>query len=71
MSNQQAIQLFQSLPIDLQKEVVDFMEFLVSKRKKGKEKPKTTVRKAGSMKGFVSYMAPDFDEPLEDFKDYM
>lgn len=25
----------------------------------------------GSGKGSVLYMAPDFDEPLEDFKDYM
>lgn len=25
----------------------------------------------GSMKGVVQYMAEDFNEPLEDFKDYM
>lgn len=25
----------------------------------------------GSMPGLVKYMAPDFNEPLEDFKDYM
>ena len=25
----------------------------------------------GSMKGFVTYMSDDFDEPLKDFKDYM
>lgn len=25
----------------------------------------------GALKGNVIYMAPDFDEPLEDFKDYM
>ena len=28
-------------------------------------------RHLGSMKGSVLYMAPDFDAPLEDFKDYM
>lgn len=33
-------------------------------RKKG-------VRKAGQLKGFVTYMAEDFNAPLEDFKDYM
>lgn len=33
-------------------------------RKKG-------MRKAGGLKGFVKYMADDFDAPLEDFKDYM
>ena len=25
----------------------------------------------GSMKGLVIYMAPDFNEPLEEFKEYM
>ena len=28
------------------------------------------ARQAGSMKGMI-WMAPDFDEPLEDFKEYM
>lgn len=28
-----------------------------------------TIPKAGSLKGF--WMSPDFDEPLEDFKEYM
>lgn len=32
---------------------------------------KTAVRKAGSLKGTVTYMAPDFDAPLDDFKKYM
>ena len=29
------------------------------------------VRKLGTLKGTVLYMAPDFDAPLEDFKEYM
>ena len=33
--------------------------------------PKTPVRRAGTLKGTVKYMAPDFDEPLDDFKEYM
>ena len=28
-------------------------------------------RKLGTMRGSVQYLAPDFDEPLDDFKDYM
>jgi hypothetical protein len=32
-----------------------------------KKKP----RKAGYGKGTVTYISPDFDEPLEDLKDYM
>jgi antitoxin (DNA-binding transcriptional repressor) of toxin-antitoxin stability system len=29
------------------------------------------ARKLGSMRGTVTYMAPDFDAPLEDFREYM
>lgn len=29
------------------------------------------VRKLGTLRGTVLYMAPDFDAPLEDFKEYM
>ena len=28
-------------------------------------------RQLGTLKGSVLYMAPDFDAPLDDFKDYM
>ena len=34
-----------------------------------KKSPKT--RKLGTLPGLIKYMAPDFDEPLEDFKEYM
>ncbi|MCX6269732.1 MAG: DUF2281 domain-containing protein [Bacteroidetes bacterium] len=55
------------LPSDLKSEVNDFIDFLLSKRKKesGKKKPKF-----GCAKGQI-VMSPDFDEPLEDFKEYM
>ena len=34
--------------------------------------PKSRPRpRFGSGKGLILYMAPDFDEPLEDFKEYM
>lgn len=29
------------------------------------------ARKRGSGKGLITYMSDDFDEPLEDFKEYM
>ena len=54
-----------SLPPDLKKEVSDFVEFLVLKAR-----PKLKERQFGRAKGLIE-MAPDFDEPLEDFKDYM
>ena len=35
-----------------------------------KSQPKTP-RQLGTLKGTVRYMAPDFDAPLDDFKEYM
>jgi hypothetical protein len=55
------------LPANLKSEVNDFVDFLLSKRKKeimGKQP------KYGCAKGQI-YMSPDFDEPLDDFKEYM
>jgi antitoxin (DNA-binding transcriptional repressor) of toxin-antitoxin stability system len=34
-------------------------------------KPDAQPRRAGTLRGTVLYMAPDFDAPLEDFKEYM
>ncbi len=33
--------------------------------------PQRKPRQPGTLKGTVLYMAPDFDEPLEEFKEYM
>jgi len=33
--------------------------------------PQQQPRQPGTLRGSVLYMAPDFDAPLEDFKDYM
>ena len=33
--------------------------------------PKTPARRAGTLKGTVKYMAPDFNAPLDDFREYM
>ena len=55
------------LPSSLRQEVKDFVEFLKSKRK---AKSKIKERKFGCAKGLFK-MHPDFDEPLDDFKEYM
>jgi prevent-host-death family protein len=34
-------------------------------------RPFEPARRLGTMRGSVLYMAPDFDAPLEDFKEYM
>lgn len=56
-----------TLPPELKKEVQHFFEFLKSKTKNEKS---LKQRKFGAAKDFFE-MHDDFDEPLEDFKDYM
>ncbi len=41
------------------------------KEVKGETPPPQQKPCFGAMKGTLIYMSPDFDEPLEDFKDYM
>lgn len=67
MTDLQLYTQISSLPVELKKEVSDFVEFL-----KQKAKPRTGLknRQLGAARGLI-VMAPDFDEPLEDFKEYM
>jgi antitoxin (DNA-binding transcriptional repressor) of toxin-antitoxin stability system len=37
----------------------------------GEAKPGPRRRQLGTLQGTVRYLAPDFDAPLEDFKEYM
>ncbi|WPP51446.1 type II toxin-antitoxin system VapB family antitoxin [Catalinimonas niigatensis] len=57
-----------TLPDDMKKEVDDFVDFLKAKTI-AKERTKGP-RKAGLAKGLIQ-MREDFDEPLDDFKEYM
>ncbi|TXK49235.1 DUF2281 domain-containing protein [Pontibacter qinzhouensis] len=54
------------LPPALKAEVNDFVDFLLSKKKKAVKAKKP---KFGYAKGQFK-MSPDFDEPLNDFKEY-
>ena len=57
------------LPNSLKAELSEYMDYLISKKLKKKDdvvkKPK-----AGFLKG-TFFMSPDFDESLDDFKEYM
>jgi len=53
---------------ELSEDVLIEIENMISKIQEKKSKKK---RKAGCMKGFVTYIADDFDAPLDDFKQYM
>lgn len=68
MKEHQLLEKLHQMPEALQNELLHYAEFLLNKyqqEKKGKKKPVF-----GSMKGTFK-MSEDFDEPLEDFKDYM
>ena len=56
-----------TLPPTMLKEVDDFIEFLKTKHQ---NKESIKERKFGCSKGLFQ-MSDDFDEPLEDFKEYM
>lgn len=56
------------LPNELKQEILDFIEFLVKKyQQNGGSKKQPQF---GMAKG-VFKMSDDFDEPLDDFKEYM
>jgi hypothetical protein len=56
-----------SLPDNLKSEVEDFIDFLAAKTEKKQKKAKPNF---GSGKGMF-VMKPDFDQSLDDFKEYM
>jgi len=56
-----------SLPNDLKSEVNDFVDFLMTKKKKEIKKNKPEF---GCARGQI-HITADFDDPLDDFKSYM
>lgn len=56
-----------SLPKELRAQVADFVEFL---KKKSKSKSKLKEREFGFASGKIT-LSSDFDEPLDEFSDYM
>ena len=68
MSLLDLIAKIEKLPLEKQTEVEDFVDFLVSKTKNESTPERKPV--FGSGKGMF-IMSDDFDEPLEDFKEYM
>ena len=76
MGTIELVELIDKLPAD-KKKVVEDLIFVMAEDTKTENhqdninnKPKLK-REFGGLKGFVTYMADDFDAPLDDFKDYM
>jgi len=61
------------LPEHLKQQVLDYIEFLLSREPQEPPLPEEAPKFKpgfGGAKGMIT-MSPDFDEPLEDFKEYM
>ena len=71
MSFQQIISLLHSLPKTYQREALHFLQFLQQKAQAEQPASQAAPRKAGLRRGFIRYMAPDFDAPLDDMAEYM
>lgn len=70
MTVEQHIQEYSSLPQNLKEEVDSFIQTLKSRLEKISNAKEKNERPLGLLEGKV-FMREDFDEPLEDFKDYM
>jgi Protein of unknown function (DUF2281) len=72
MMSPDLLNTLKKLPEPLQQEVLHYAEFLADKYSRGQPENSlpTQRRQAGTMKGTI-VMSDDFDEPLEDLKDYM
>jgi hypothetical protein len=65
------LEYLHQLPDSLQQEVLHYTQSLLEKHTANPQ-PTANKRQAGCLKGtFVLPLAADFDEPLEDFQEYM
>jgi len=67
------LEKIEKLTSDKKKEVEDFVDFLIAKANSEIEQNLNSGIKPGfgGGKGIIAYMADDFDDPMEEFKDYM
>ncbi|MBF0103281.1 MAG: DUF2281 domain-containing protein [Desulfobacterales bacterium] len=70
MNNELILSMLNNLPEEFKQEALNFIEFLSVKYKNKLQKQRLKVPEFGSCKGL--FIIPDnFDEPLDDFKDYI
>lgn len=66
------LEKLENLPEALQLKVLSYVDSLIEEQNKAlnSENPSKKYRVAGTMQGMI-IMSDDFNEPLEDLKDYM
>ena len=73
MVTKEIIRKLNGLPVEYSKAVESYIDFLLSQfagKQKKEEGESKKQRKPGLLKGKL-WLAPDFDAPLEDMKEYM
>ena len=70
MTDTQVLHAIQQLPDTLKQEVLHFIQTLLKKQKAEKEVASRVIPEFGRGKVNIK-MSPDFDAPIDDFKDYM
>ena len=63
------MRMYETMSETEQKELYDFALFLLSRNEEKVVPQKKSY--FGALKDKISYIAPDFDEPVEDFAEYM
>jgi len=71
MSDKLLLQKYHQFPPEMQIAITAYIELLEKKYADLKENFVEKKRKFGIGKGIVKYMAPDFDEPMDDLADKM
>lgn len=59
------------IPHENRKEVLDFAKFLANNKKTSTNDLPHLPNKFGAGKAYITYIADDFDAPLDELKDYM
>ncbi len=67
MSTAMLVSKIEKIPVEKIEEVSDFLDFIIQRAESKKAKPKPVF---GSGKGLF-IIPDDFDEPLDDLKEYM
>jgi hypothetical protein len=70
ISDTEIVTAIRQLPEELQQEALHYIAFLATRRNIQSANVNPKKRQFGSAKGKY-ILAPDFDAPLQDFKDYM
>ena len=70
MEAQAIIEQLESLSAE-ERQAVETLIKSLARRKEDAPVVKERPKLLGALKGNLVYMAPDFDEPLDDFKEYM